>query len=136
MNRLMVTATLASLSLIGCVRSESLLDACRAELADVNLPGMEQIVFLREESGESGYAFVTRNCVYVLPLSISSIEVEERYNLGRKVLELIRADPDQRGVGLFEAQCDCDYDEEAGVIRANVITNVRRYEPVEADQNR
>ncbi len=136
MNGIHIVFALMLLASVGCARPTSHKEACKAELVDINLAGPDTITFVREASGESGFAFVTQNCSYMLPLSISSIPMDERIALNHQVLELIRTDPSHKGVGFFEAQCECEYDEVLNIVRASSITNVRISKISRADQIR
>ena len=119
---------------VGCAQTPRPPDVCKAELADLSSPGLEKIVFVRDQSGEAGYAFVSKSCKDPLPLSISSIPREGRIALNHLVRDLIEEDPSRGGIGVFEAQCDCDYDESANLVRAQSITSVRRFRSEAADR--
>ena len=115
----------AALWLSACSQTAPLPSRCEAELEGLNATALDEIAFVREASGEAGFALVARSCDYFVPLSIEPIREDGRAALNRQIVDLIKAHPESRGVGTFEANCDCEYDPATGVVRARSISALR-----------
>lgn len=101
--------------------------ACRASLDALNKTGVEQVVFARDVSGHDGYSLIAPDCDFFVPFSIARVPEAERVQLNLEVRSLIEQNSETRGVGFFEANCDCSYDAHSTVVNASSVTDLALY---------
>lgn len=110
--------------LAGCSDGIKYGAVCNKELSAVNFSKSESITFIRGAYG-SGFSLLTKGCDFLVPMDLAGMSTETFVPLNDLMLEMIAAQDGQKGYGVFEAECECDYDHKTGVVHVKKMSKVR-----------